>query len=146
MTLRNRWAPWPCTLSGQGTLDVLWQAGWHLIEYLGSVWQGGTDHLQEVATPVLLKMSSHFFLCQDSMWEVTWWSSLRGGMRHVREGYLSKACFILLQSLLKEDCSRGLGDGSATAMKGSSSKVQLWGPAPTYKPTWTWQWILVSLH
>lgn len=26
------------------------QAYWHLVEYLGSVWQGGIDYLQEVVT------------------------------------------------------------------------------------------------
>lgn len=49
------------------------------------------------------------------------------------------ACFILLQSLLQDDCSRGLGDGSA--IKCSSSRVQLRSPTTACKAG---QWVLGS--
>lgn len=100
------------------------QAYWHLVEYLGSVWQGGIDYLQEVVTQSgSAQNSESFFMpgyCVRGDLMVIFAISER---RNEACGeHFPKDCIILLQSLLKGDCSRGLRDGSV--VKSLSGRIQ----------------------
>lgn len=112
--LRNRRGSLPTHASAEEqTQDVLWQAGRHLAKYLGSAWRERTDLLlRDFITVTGTARNKHlviFFLKVKIVleWKMACYTVLRSPKHQENVELVPsfKACFVILQSLIKRDQS-----------------------------------------